>query len=239
MMPTSVLRAPLIALALTLVPAAGMAGTETPCPVCPPLATIPAVPPLIPHPFALTRTEITFDQWQACVADHACPGGQDDHGWGRGTRPVINVTWDDANAYAGWLGAKLGRVCRLPSEAEWEHAARAGTSTGFWWGDSPGRGRANCRDCLGDKPPYGTRPVASFAANPWGLFDMNGNVWEWTASCAQPAGGEGKDTDCRDRVIKGGSWYYYSKMSRAEARAVNDARQWSYNIGVRILCEIP
>lgn len=240
-MAITVRRALLISLALTLVPAAGMAerAERAPCPACPPLATVPAAPPQIPRPFALTRTEITFDQWQACVADQACRGGQDDHGWGRGARPVINVTWDDASAYAGWLGAKLGRACRLPTEVEWEHAARAGTRTGFWWGDTPGRGRANCRDCLGDKPPYGTRPVASFAANPWGLFDMNGNVWEWTATCADPASGQGAPSQCRDRTIKGGSWYYYSKMSRAESRASNDSRQWSYNIGVRILCELP
>jgi len=199
---------------------------------------VPAAPPLIPRPFSLTQTEITFDQWQACVADRACRGGQDDHGWGRGTRPVINVTWDDAKSYADWLGTKLGQSCRLPTASEWEHAARAGTTTGFWWGDSPGRGRANCRDCLGDKPPYGTRPVGSFAANPWGLFDMNGNVWEWTATCADGVADGDLAADCRDRTIKGGSWYYYSRMSRAESQARNDARQWSYNIGIRVLCEI-
>ncbi|SEH42790.1 formylglycine-generating enzyme family protein [Magnetospirillum fulvum] len=229
----------LLAPALAVVPLATAGADGSPCPSCPPLAIVPAAPPAIPHPFALTRTEISFDQWRACVAERACPGGQDDHGWGRGHRPVINVTWDDATAYAGWLGAKLGRVCRLPTEVEWEHAARAGTTTGFWWGESPDRGRANCRDCLGDTPPYGTRPVASFAANPWGLYDMNGNVWEWTASCARPISDRGNGAECRDRVIKGGSWYYYSKMSRAESRASNDSRQWSYNIGIRVLCEIP
>jgi len=223
-----------LAVMLASVPADAAGPDALPCPLCPSLARIPAAPPTIPHPFALTRTEITFAQWQSCVADHACRGGQDDHGWGRGRRPVINVTWDDANAYAGWLGAQLGRVCRLPTETEWEHAARAGTTTAFWWGETPERNRANCRDCLGEKPPYGTSPAASFAANPWGLFDMNGNVWEWTASCGT-TGAEGQP--CRDRVIKGGSWYYFSPMSRADSRAVNDSRQWSYNIGVRVLCE--
>jgi len=229
----------LLAPALAAFPLAAAGPDGSACPSCPALATVPAAPPLIPRPFALTRTEISFDQWRACVADGVCPGGQDDHGWGRGRRPVINVTWDDATAYAGWLGRKLGRTCRLPTEAEWEHAARAGTTTGFWWGDQPGRGRANCRDCLGDAAPYGTRPVASFAANPWGLYDMNGNVWEWTASCARPASDRDTGAGCRDRTIKGGSWYYYSRMARAESRASNDSRQWSYNIGIRVLCEIP
>lgn len=232
---------PLIPLLAALAaPGPAAAGPDhPPCPACPELATIPAAPPRIARPFALTRTEITFDQWRACVADGVCRGGQDDHGWGRGRRPVINVSWGDAAAYAGWLGERLGRTCRLPTETEWEHAARAGTATAFWWGDQPGRGRANCRDCLGETPPYGTRPVASFAANPWGLYDMNGNVWEWTASCSRPAADRDDGPQCQERVIKGGSWYYYSRMSRADSRAVNDSRQWSYNIGIRVLCEIP
>lgn len=202
------------------------------CPDCPPLVNVPAPPG--GRAYALTRTEITFDQWAACVSDGACRGGQDDHGWGRRNRPVINVTWEDARAFAAWMGGRLGRVCRLPSEAEWEHAARAGTSTAFWWGEATGTGHANCRDCLGAKPPYGTRPAASFKPNPWGLYDMNGNVWEWTADCWTP----GAET-CGERVIKGGSWYYFSGMSKAGARAHNDARLWSYNIGIRVLCEPP
>jgi formylglycine-generating enzyme required for sulfatase activity len=215
-----------LAAVAALVPPAAAAGS---CRSCPPLVSLPGSPAL-----AFSRTEITFDQWRACVAAKACPGGQDDHGWGRGTRPVINVTWADANAYAAWLGRRLGRVCRLPSEAEWERAAAGGTETAFWWGDDHGTGMANCRDCAA-VPPYGTTPAASFPANPFGLFDMNGNVWEWTADCWTPAA----DGTCPQRVIKGGSWYYYSANSTVRARSHNDARVGSYNIGIRVVCEEP
>ncbi|WP_096701741.1 SUMF1/EgtB/PvdO family nonheme iron enzyme [Magnetospirillum sp. 15-1] len=236
------------------------AGEWRPCPQCPPMVGIPAgtammgddgsnfanekpaVPVTISRPFALSATEVTFDEWQKCVAAKACKGGQDDHTWGRGKRPVINITWDDARAYAAWVGKSSGLTCRLPSEAEWEYAARAGTSTGYWWGEEAGNDRLNCRDCLGKEPPYGSRPARSFPPNPWGLYEMNGNVWEWTADCWTPdhsSPAATGDNACRDKVVKGGSWYYFSAMSRASARAKNDAAVWSYNIGIRVLCELP
>mgnify|MGYP000983730905 CR=1 FL=1 len=204
--------------------ACGTAAADSPCPECPPLVELPTG-------VAMTRSEVTFDQWEACVRAGGCPGGQDDHGWGRATRPVINVSWEGARRYATWLGGRLRRVCRLPTEAEWEAAAAAGTTSRFWWGDAVAEGMANCRDC-GPEPVYGTLPAGSFPANPWGLVDMNGNVWEWTADCwtADAAA-------CRDRVIKGGSWYYFSPNARTTARARNDARLGSYNIGVRVVCE--
>jgi formylglycine-generating enzyme required for sulfatase activity len=243
---------------LIALPAA--AGEWRPCPQCPPMVSIPsgsammgdntakfsnekpAVPITITRPFALSATEITFDEWQPCVTAKACRGGQDDHTWGRGKRPVINMTWDDARAYAAWVGSSSGLVCRLPTEAEWEYAARAGTSTGYWWGEEVGQGRVNCRDCLGKEPPYGSKPARSFPPSPWGLYEMNGNIWEWTADCwtpdhSKPAASH--DSTCRDKVVKGGSWYYFSAMSRASARAKNDATVWSYNIGIRVLCELP
>ncbi|WP_173982713.1 SUMF1/EgtB/PvdO family nonheme iron enzyme [Magnetospirillum sp. SS-4] len=232
-----------------------------PCPGCPPMAIVPAgdfimgdartaaksekpeVAVGIPRRFALGVTEVSFDQWQACADDGACRGGLDDHGWGRGERPAINMTWEEAAAFAAWVGRRSGLACRLPDEAEWEYAARAGTRTGFWWGDQTGDGNANCRDCSAAiDHPYGSVPVASYPPNPWGLHDMNGNVWEWTRSCwtATHAAPSGEDAaTCRDRVIKGGSWYYFSTMSRASARARNDGRAWSYNIGLRVLCELP
>lgn len=178
----------------------------------------------------LSWSEVTFDQWQACVDAGACRGGQDDHRWGRGARPVINVSWNDAKAYAGWLSRASGHACRLPTEAEWQWAAAAGTATRFWWGDDPGQGMANCRDC-NPQPVYGSLPVGSFPANPYGLVDMNGNVWEWVEDCWQ------KDTQkCSQHVIKGGSWYYYSPNATVQARARNDANQGSYNIGFRVAC---
>ncbi len=186
--------------------------------------------PLPSGALEFSRSEVTFDQWQRCVAAGACRGGQDDHGWGRGARPVINVTWNDARDYAAWLSGVTGRACRLPTEAEWQQAAAAGTATAFWWGDAPGQGMANCRDC-NPQPVYGTTPAGSFPPNPWGLLDMNGNVWEWTEDCWQPGA-----AICPQRVIKGGSWYYYSANATARARARGHADQGSYNIGFRVVC---
>ena len=180
--------------------------------------------------FAIGRTEITFDDWNVCVTAGACRGGQSDHGWGRGKRPVINVTWADAQAYAHWLSGRTGAAYALPSEAEWEYAARAGTNTPYWWGDQVGRDHANCRGC---SPRWGgksTAPVASFPPNPFGLYDMNGNVWEWTSACWKPHA-----EPCHDRVIRGGSWYYFPEMSRADSRAKLDVGQWSYNVGFRLV----
>lgn len=233
----------------------------TPCPECPPLVVVgpgrfvmgdagrPAEAPtrlvVIGRAFAIGRHEVTFDEWQHCVADGACRGAVDDHGWGRGRRPVINVSWHDANAFARWVSARSGLACRLPSEAEWEFAARAGTRTAYWWGDDPAAGLAQCRDCGHDPPSYGTREVETFPANPWGLFDTHGNVWEWTADCwvpshrGAPSDGAPRDApSCRERVIKGGAWYYYAGNARASARARNDARAGSYTIGFRLLCEL-
>lgn len=244
---------------LLLAASPATAGEWRPCPDCPPMVTIPAGQGTMgddgatfanekparavtfSRPFALSATEITFDEWNACVAAKACRGGQDDHGWGRGERPMINVTWQDARTYTAWIGRKSGLACRLPSEAEWEYAARAGTSTGFWWGEAKGTGHANCRDCAEGEPPYGTVPVRSFAPNPWGLYEMNGNVWEWTEDCWAPDHTKParKDASCHDKVIKGGSWYYFSTMSRAPARARNETKGWSYNIGIRLLCALP
>lgn len=179
----------------------------------------------------VSRSELTFRQYQACVSAGSCRGGQDDHGWGRDDRPAINVSWNDARDYAAWLSLVGGRACRLPTEAEWEHAARGGAVSDFWWGNDHGEGMANCRDCNAH-PIYGTTPAGRFPANPYGLVDMNGNVWEWTEDCWQSGPGP-----CRQRVIKGGSWYYYSANATVRARARNDAGQGSYNIGIRVVCE--
>ena len=196
------------------------------CPQCPRMVVLPAG---AAGTFAIARTETTFDDWQACVEAGACRGGQDDHGWGRGRRPVINVTWADATAYARWLSDLTGAAYALPSEAEWDYAARAGTGTAYWWGDAVGRGHANCRECDTRWGGRSTAPVASFPPNPFGLYDMNGNVWEWTEACWSAA------PPCRERVIRGGSWYYFPEMSRADSRAKLDAAQWSYNVGFRVV----
>ncbi|WP_157879039.1 formylglycine-generating enzyme family protein [Pararhodospirillum photometricum] len=228
------------------------------CPVCPEMISVPAGtfvmgedgprpetrpahPVTLDRPFALGRTEVTFDQWQACVAAGACPGGQDDHGWGRGSRPMINVTHADAQAYARWLSALTGHVYRLPLEAEWEYAARAGTTTPWWFGDTLSPGWVNCLHCVTEPwKDHASAPVASYPANPWGFFDMHGNVWEWVADCWTPdhqtPAGPGP---CRDGTIRGGAWYHIKAVSQSASRARNPLPVWSYIVGFRVLREIP
>lgn len=170
----------------------------------------------------------------------------DDHKWGRGRRPVINITWYDAKAYVAWLSAKTGEAYRLPTDAEWEYAAHAGTTTEFFWGDEVGENLANCRDCGSEWSKKGSAPVGSFGANPFGLHDMHGNIWEWIEDCWNPTqegapadGSTRLDGDCRSRVMRSGSWYYFSKNARSAWRFKNDARVKSYGIGMRVVRELP
>ncbi len=149
--------------------------------------------------FKMSKYTITFEQYDA----YAAATGQrkpDDSGWGRANRPVIDVSWDDAVAYAAWLSAQTGGKFRLPSEAEWEYAARGGTATAYYWGNDIGVGNANCNGCGSQWDGTQTAPVGSFKPNPYGLYDMAGNVWQWTQSCPDSV------TPCTDRVLRGGSW---------------------------------
>lgn len=169
--------------------------------------------------FALAKTEVTFAQWEACVTDGGCNGVQPgDGGWGRVNRPVIDVSWEDAQAYVQWLSKKTRKAYRLPSEAEWEYAARGGSSKAYSWGDAPGIGNASCVMCSDE--PYAfvgspPKPVASFAPNAFGLHDMLGNVEEWVEDCwhenfdGAPTDGSAwiKDGNCMKRVLRGGSWF--------------------------------
>ncbi|MFN3077071.1 MAG: formylglycine-generating enzyme family protein [Alphaproteobacteria bacterium] len=198
------------------------------------------------NPFAMTTNVITFDQWESCLADGGCSKNPDDHEWGRGTRPVINVSWDDARGYAGWLSRKTGARYRLPTEAEFEYAARAGTTTAFWWGDEVGVDHANCRHCTGPTISDRSSPAGSYPANPFGLYDMNGNVWEWIADCwypnhkAAPDDGSAREApNCAYRVSKGGAWYYEPRLSRPSARVRQHNTMWSYTVGFRLVRELP
>ncbi len=143
----------------------------------------------IDEPFAVGKYEVTFDEWDACVADGGCSEKPHDQGWGRGDRPVINVSSNNAKEYVDWLKKKTGKLYHLPSEAQWEYAARAGTSTPFWTGPTISTDQANYDGSYtygpGQKGEYRKRttPVDTFAANPWGLHDMHGNVWEWVEDC--------------------------------------------------------
>ena len=184
--------------------------------------------------FALSKHEVTFAQWDACVSGGGCGGYRpDDEGRGRADRPVVNVSWKDAQAYVSWLSRQTGEDYRLPTEAEWEYAARAGTTTKYSWGDEIGQNRANCRGCGSRWDNSETAPVGSFPANAWGLHDMHGNVWEWVQDCwngsyagAPVDGSAWLSGDCSERVLRGGSWINYPGYLRA-------AYRYGYSSGFR------
>ena len=179
--------------------------------------------------FWMGKHEVTFTQWDVCVADGGCDGyTPDDEGWGRGNRPVINLSWDDVQGFINWLNSKTGGNFRLPTEAEWEYAARAGSTTLYNWGNSIGHNRANCDGCGSRWDNDRTAPVGSFSANAWGLHDMHGNVWEWIHDCwndsyvGVPSDGRAwVSGDCSRRVLRGGSWYVYPERLHSASRTSN------------------
>jgi serine/threonine-protein kinase len=208
----------------------------------------------IPAPFALGKYEVTFAQWDACVAEGGCGGHKpDDQGWGRDNRPVVGVTWDDAKAYVAWLSGKTGKSYRLPSEAEWEYAARAGTTTAFSFGPSITTDQANFDGSTGfGGGPAGanreqTLPVGSFPANGFGLHDMHGNVWEWIEDCwsdeysaATPADGRPYvGAGCGGHVMRGGSWEDYAGDLRSAARVGSGKEEQSWSDGFRVARSLP
>jgi formylglycine-generating enzyme required for sulfatase activity len=186
----------------------------------------PQHPVTIAAQFAVGQYEVTFDEWNACVADGGCNGYNPlDEGWGRGRRPIIYVNWNDAQSYVVWLSKITGKPYRLLSEAEYEYAARAGSTTAYPWGDAIGKNNANCNGCGSQWDNRQTAPVGSFAANGFGLYDMVGNVWEWTQDCyydsytSAPSDGSALTYgDCRVRVLRGGSWDNYPRFSRSADR---------------------
>lgn len=206
----------------------------------------------IAGPFYLSATETTFDQYDAfaIATERELPGDND---WGRGSRPVINVDWYGAQAYAKWLGEQTSNECRLPSEAEWEYAARAGTQSAYGLSMSEiGAhliGKANCAGCGGKWAGKLTAPVASFAANSWGLHDMHGNVWEWVEDCwhgsyeSAPSDGmawlEENDDKCSHRVIRGGSWNDLQDNARSAYRNGIEPGFRFFSIGFRVVCSSP
>jgi formylglycine-generating enzyme required for sulfatase activity/serine/threonine protein kinase len=186
----------------------------------------------IGRPIAMMTTEVTWDQWERCVSSGGCNGSGPagagaDEGFGKGNRPVINVDWNDAQAYARWLSDQTGKRYRLPSEAEWEYAARAGSTTEYSWGNEEGRNKAHCQGCESQWDNKRTAPVGSFSANAWGLHDMHGNVWEWVEDCYQAGyGGAPTDGSARGhcdweyhyRVRRGGGWSYNPQYLRSAFR---------------------
>jgi formylglycine-generating enzyme required for sulfatase activity len=205
------------------------AGESKDCAACPVMISLPAgsftmgsnagdISERPPHhvtigaPFAIGKYAVTVDQWNACVAANACPKLSSENGPDKNV-PARDLSWDDVQQYIKWLGKVTGKPYRLPTEAEWEYAARGGTATPYWWGQQMRKGNTNCKGC-GD-PWHEERPenVGTFAANPYGLYDMGGNVWQWVSDCWHssykdaPADGHAWDANgCDMRVIRGGSW---------------------------------
>jgi formylglycine-generating enzyme required for sulfatase activity len=198
----------------------------------------------IAKPFAIGKHEVTFDQWDACVADGGCKHRPDDREWGRGDRPVINVSWLDAKAFVTWLSQKTGQTYRLPSEAEWEYAARGGTNSPYWWGRDVGSRQANCRECNTGSSQQ-TAAVGSYKANPFGLFDTAGNAAEWVEDCwndnyrgAPQNGSPWLAGQCRLRVLRGGAFDSAAKYLRSTARFRYDSDvRYSAN-GFRVVREL-
>ncbi|MFM0300666.1 SUMF1/EgtB/PvdO family nonheme iron enzyme [Paraburkholderia sediminicola] len=163
-------------------------------------------------PFAIGKYEVTVEQWNACAAANACQKLTPENNTNKAT-PARDLSWDDAQQYVKWLSKTTGKPYRLPTEAEWEYADRGGTTTAYWWGDQMRKGNANCKDCGDPWHKEGPEAAGSFAPNPVGLYDMNGNVWEWVADCwhnsyqGAPTDGHAWDSpSCDMRVIRGGSW---------------------------------
>ena len=151
------------------------------------------------------------------------------------------ATWDDAQAYVKWLSRMTGKKYRLLSEAEWEYAARAGTVTAFYWGDEIDTKNANCHRCENEWSKKQTSPVGSFNANPWGLYDMAGNVWQWVEDCyhdnyngAPTDGSAWISGECYRRVVRGGSWRDAPRLLRSASRFAVGADSRTAYIGFRV-----
>ncbi|MEM9439942.1 MAG: formylglycine-generating enzyme family protein [Pseudomonadota bacterium] len=185
----------------------------------------PVHPVTIAYPFALGVHEISFDQWDACRADGVCLNRGADERFGRGSRPAISLSLADAKQFLVWLSDKTGHTYRLPTEAEWEYAARAGTTTLYYWGDEIGKSNAVCESCGTKWDNKRSAPTGSFPPNPFGLHDILGNAWEWTADCwnesyagAPSDGSAWQDGDCTGHVMRGGAWFSFPVNLRTTTR---------------------
>ena len=197
----------------------------------------PAHDVTIPQAFAVSKYEVTFEDYD----QFTYPNRVNDQGWGRGRRPVINVSWDDAQEYVAWLSRQTGQTYRLLSEAEWEYVARAGTSTTYSWGNEIGSNRANCADCGSQWDNDRTAPSGSFPANAFGVHDMHGNVREWVEDCwnlsygGTPSDGSPwRSGNCSWRVLRGGSWNFYPRSLRSAFRYRNSTGFRNFYLGFRV-----
>lgn len=191
---------------------------------------------VVVEPFYMAETEMTWAVYQQCVDAGAClnsDGAGGDNGWGKADRPVIETSWDEVTqVFIPWLNAKTGQNYRLPTEAEWEYAARAGTTSRFSWGNeidcSQARYGYHVDQC---GKMFGTLPVKSFAPNAFGLYDMHGNVWEFVQDCW--------DTTCQDIVLRGGSWLNEPLYLASAARYRHDRTYRESGDGFRLAHDMP
>lgn len=231
-------------------PSAGKAFAD--CPNCPKMIAVAAgllpksgrtmnMEYMIGSRFAVGIYEVTFKEWDACVSDGGCSSNVSDEDWGRDNQPVVNVSWDDAKAYVAWLSHKTGKNYRLLRDAEWEYVARGGSGTPYPWGQDSGLDNANCIQCgaagyAGKQPA----PVGSFSRNGFGLYDVIGNVWEWTEDCDTP---DMKSIDeavsdtsaaCTSRVLRGGSFKTAAQDATLDRRRVANRTVRSPQNGFRV-----
>ena len=210
------------------------------------------------QPFAASKYEVTFAQWDACVAEAGCTHKPGDNDWGRGKRPVINVSWHDARQFAGWLAKKTGKPYRLLTEAEWEYAARGTTNAvdrppPFSTGPTINPNQANYdgnfiygAGAKGGIYRQKTLDVGSFKPNAFGLYDMHGNVWEWVDDCYQDSyagvptdGSAVKTSSCKLNILRGGAWNYYPQLLRSAYRYASAPGVRTENAGFRVARSMP
>ncbi|MGO9171873.1 MAG: SUMF1/EgtB/PvdO family nonheme iron enzyme [Rhodomicrobium sp.] len=196
----------------------------------------------IAKPFAVSKFPVTFAEWDMCTAAGACPKASDND-WGRNGRPVIYVSWDDVQLYVAWLKRRTGKDYRLLSEAEWEYAARAGSTTAYFWGGEIGIGNANCFSCGSEWDARQTAPAGSFKPNAFGLYDMHGNVWQLVEDCyhdsyeGAPVDGSVWITHCAEssgHVIRGGGWGSDPHVVGSAIRGWKVAAGRNVNVGFRL-----
>lgn len=211
---------------------------------------------VIPRSFAVGKYAVTFEEWDFCFA-HGGGGGHEpeDEGWGRGSRPVINVSWEDAQAYVKWLSAHTGKSYRLLSEAEWEYCCRAGSQTPFWWGKQISSDSANydATFVFGEGKPglyrKQTVEVDRFEPNPWGLYQVHGNVREWVQDCwhenyhdkpvdSRKNGEPWEPPDCPRRILRGGAWKNVPGLLRAANRGRARPYFREFEFGFRVARDI-
>ena len=197
----------------------------------------------ISNGFAIGKYEITFNQYQLFASSTGKPVPSDS-GFGKGNRPVLNVSWSDAQEYVKWLSSQTGNQYRLPTESEWEYVARANTNSDYFWGDSVGRKNANCYGCSGGFDNKKTAEVGNYQPNGFGVYDMHGNLWEWVQDCwhdrydGAPEDGSAWDSvQCNARVLRGGSWKNYPLFIRSANRDWYEPAKSSNQFGFRVVME--